>query len=366
MKKSGWLWIVFCLAMGSGVLAVNVAEITRVRDRDILEQQDFSAIDRFVKAAVEELINTTDFTDISKIRSLVLSNSSSNRESARQQYRQQFQESAVDALGSAIGKAQQIEDQTIRFKTLINILILINDLEDVSYSRLVPDQMESDSPVVRYWAVRCLTNPTVISQLSGSPQQYSDLLGQVVARMRKIIPESHCETLYWIALFGSTVRTEQTESLLIDIADARIAQYQQWDVENELFEMQLLKLIDSRIPSDQPRPKLARRFAQLLSYVMQRYIDGREVLGKSHLNKLASVMVDIEQAVIVKRTGIVQSVIKTAIEQDAVASLRAEHDRLFGSNNQPGILQEKMQFDFGTVDGAKRLTPLELPPPPKK
>lgn len=83
-----------CIFLGSASRAVDTQEIGRVRDKGVLDSQDFQVIDNFVAEAVQEMVETRDFTSISKLRTTILTYSSSSSESAAAQYSDQFTKSA--------------------------------------------------------------------------------------------------------------------------------------------------------------------------------------------------------------------------------------------------------------------------------
>ena len=65
------------LVMHSSSEAVNTREIDALRNKGVLESGDFQIIDNFVGEAVRELVRTRDFTSIARIRTVILSRSTS-------------------------------------------------------------------------------------------------------------------------------------------------------------------------------------------------------------------------------------------------------------------------------------------------
>jgi hypothetical protein len=171
-----------------------------------------------------------------------------------------------------------------------------------------------------------------------------------------------------MAGFAAKVDIPQGEELLLQIADMRIKRYEDWKVEYELLDGDILRLLDSKIPAESTsKPDVARRFGQLYSYAIQRYVKGRDVLSDTQKNQLASVLVETEISYISKRLKVAQSVVKNAVEQGDYTALLQEHSRLLGDETKAGQLPLKLNFDYGKgPDGSRRIAPLALPEPPKE
>ena len=118
---------------------------------------------------------------------------------------------------------------------------------------------------------------------------------------------------------------------------------------------------------DRGSDEFGRRFGQLYSYAIQRYIaniKGGNFLSPAEKDQLATVLVETEKSFISKFSGIQQTTIKKAVETDDYVALWAEHNRLLGDESKAGELPEKLKLDYGN----KRIYPLMLPekPEPKK
>ena len=61
---------------------INTIEIDKVRNKEVLDDEDFRIIDDFVAAAVQELVQTKDFTSVAKTRMVISGRSISNKDSA--------------------------------------------------------------------------------------------------------------------------------------------------------------------------------------------------------------------------------------------------------------------------------------------
>lgn len=367
------LLALFVLAINPNSVAVSTREIDEVRSKGVLDNQDLEIIDKFLAEAVQELVRTRDFTTIAKVRTVILS-----RKSTQGQYARQFSESAYKHVQDGFNQAQTLKPEERKTNVIINLLILIDGLEDLRLSDLAIGMLQDKNTIVRYWAVQCLTNPAIIEQLNATTSSGSESALKIAEQLKQLVETSSPEIIGLIARFAANVKIPQGEELLLQIADMRIKRYADWTVKYELYDVAILKLLESKIPlpSDAPdapatspdKPTVARRFAQLYSYAIQRYIKGREknILNDTQRRHLATVLVEIEEKCIGRILGR-QLTIRRAIERDSMPALWEEHNRLLGTETTTGQLPIKLGFDYSTTTtGPKRTSPIPLPDPPTK
>jgi hypothetical protein len=361
----------FVLATGSSSKAVNTTDIDRVLKKTVLDESDFKVIDDFLAQAIQELIRTRDFTSVAQIRTAILS-----RKSTQGQYAQRFSESAYKQIQNGFAQAQSLRPEDRKTNVIINLLILTDGMEDVRLAPLAIPWVKDQNMVVRYWAVHSLTNPAVVQQLNSATSSDSTLARSIVDRLEEVVETSTPEILAQIARFAATVNVPQGEGLLLKVADMRIKRYADWTVQHEFYDAGILKLLESKIPlpsaapgtflptTSSGKPEIARRFAQLYSYVIERYIKGKEkgVLNDAQKRDLVSVLIETEETCIGRLLGKPQVTIRRAIERDSITALQDEHNRLLGTATTPGELPTKLGFDYGS----NRTAPIPLPDPPKK
>lgn len=365
----------FVLTTSSNSVAVDTTDIDKVRNKGVLDDQDFKIIDDFVAQALQELVRTRDFTSIAKVRTVILS----RHKSTQGQYVQQFSESAHKHISAGFEQAQTLNPQERKTKVIINLLILIDGLEDLRLVDLALGMLKNDSKVVRYWVVHCLTNPAIIEQLNSGTTSNVKVATIIAEQFKELVESSGPEIIALMAKFAAGVNIPQAEELLLQIADMRIKRYADWTVEYELLDSAILKSLNSKISlspvapggpmptTGTGNPAVARRFGQLYSYAIQRYVMGGEILSDIQKQHLASVLVEIEDKCLGRLIGKPQTTIKRAIERNNVTTLIAEHNRLLGDETTPGQLPLKLGFDYSTTTtGSKRTAPIPLPNPPQK
>jgi hypothetical protein len=229
--------------------------------------------------------------------------------------------------------------------------------------------LNSENMVIRYWAVHCLTNPGIVKQLNSDLTKNSALVQNITERLKELAETSSPEILIQIAKFANDVDIPQTVELMTKTTDARINRYADWTVKQELYDIAILKTLESKMQTAPAMSKaaIAQRFAQLYSYAIQRYIKGNDILNNTQKKNLISIMIDIEEKCFSRILGGQQTAIRRAIERNSLAALSDEHNKLLGSETTAGQLPSKLGFDYGTMDnGTKRTAPLALPDPPRK
>ena len=343
---------------------VDSRRIEEVVKKNVLTPEDMEIIDAFVTDAVGRLVRTTDFTEVAKNRAVIVSHQISQA-----QYAQRFSDAALREIGKGFEYAtNEITDPDRRFKVFTNLLILASELNDPRLLELGIRMIPDENAMVRYWAVRVATNPSVWAKLGQDQNTAAALSRRIVDACGKVVETSSPEVLYLMAQFAARYDTAPAPDLLTRIADVRIKRYADWAVKYELVDTGILKLLSAKIISGgAANQQLARQFSQLYSYAIQRYIRSlkdnnlRELSG----SYLASVLVEAEQQCLSKLLNAPQTSITRAVEAGDAGALQAEHDRLLGTANQAGALPSKFNFTYGSAP-EKRSAPLALPEPPQR
>ncbi|MFC1793889.1 hypothetical protein ACFL3Q_09915 [Planctomycetota bacterium] len=364
----------FVLAINSNAVAVNTSDIDAVLKKGVIDDQDKKIIDDFLAQAVVELVKTKDFTSIAKLRSVILS-----RKSTQSQYAQQFSESAYRHIQAGFEQAQNLRPEERKTNIFISLLILIDGLEDLRLADLSMGWLKDQNMVIRYWAVHSLTNPAVVQQLNSNATSNPDLATTITEQLKEVVETSKPEIIVHIARFATNINIPEGEELLLQVADDRIKRYADWTVTSEFYDIIILKLLESKIPlssqsmgapastTSLSKSAIARRFAQLYSYVLQRYIKGNNVLNANQKQRLASVIIEIEEKCVTRLLGLSRSqgTLRRAIERENLVALSDEHNKLLGDETSTGQLPSKLGSDYSTTPNSpKRTAPIPLPEKP--
>lgn len=347
------LQLITLLAFCWPVLAVNTGPIDNVRGKSVLDDADLDVIDEFIEDAVNELVDTSDFTSVARIRAIIVS-----RKSKQAQYAEQYSKSCLKHISGALERAREIEPAEDAIKVRMNLLILIDRLGEPRLADLAIGELKDDSPVIRYWAVRAVTD-------------IAEPTEQVIRHLKEAAVGASSEVMGLIANYSGSENGPEADSLLLSVADERIRKYAEWKVEEHLPDVRILKALCAKVTgSSEQKEELGRRFSQLYSYAIQKYIKngtGGDFLNAKQKQELASVMVEIEDKCIGKLTSFQQTVIRRAIEEGGLNVLMMEHNRLLGDGTKVGEIPRRIGFDYGAAEDGSRLTaPKPLPDAPSE
>ena len=369
-KKIGYCFTVVAALLwpAFAVYAVDTTEIDSVRRKTILNEQDQRVIESFLSQATNELLNTENLYDIASVRIIISSRSKSQQESAQIQYGPYFFSGIQKQLKDALQEVEQMPQSMRRTIITLNIMILINDLGNVELSKLALAEAKNENITIRYWAVHAVTNARVVEQFNSNGASQAGLAGEYVNVLKDAAKsEGSPDIITLIVQFAANLGNSGAAELLDQAADARIAKYADWTVDNELLDATVLRAVCDKILSDESvAAELGIRFAQLYSYVIQRYLLAGDTLSEVQKQALVSVIVSSER-LLGKLVTVPVGSLKRAIEKNRLGSLSEEHDSLFGSETTQGKLPFALGFDYGkNPDGSIRTAPLTLKKLPVK
>ena len=382
IQRTGVLILISVSVLVTASKAVSTKRIDAVRqkallNKEVLEDADFEVIDAFWEEALAELLLAEDLSEIVRIRSQIFA-CRGNDEPC--QYSVGFIASAKKHLTSAFDEVQSWEADQRKIWVERNLIILTAQLANAELVEFGMRMIGHENTTVRYWAVKALTNSGIVRYLNSPDFSDAELAVRIIGQLETTVnKETHPEIISLIATFAGQVDEPLAEQLFTKIVDLRTQAYENWTVKYELMDAKLLISLGNEIlsqESQQTRAELGRKFAQLYSYVMQRYILGEGVLNDASKQQLASVLVEVEQSVLGRPLGITQSTIrkffekmltKKTVEQKDYSALEREHDSLLGSAAGKGYLPVALNFDYGkNPDNTAKTSPKKLGPPPSK
>jgi hypothetical protein len=341
--------------------AVDTRAIDRVRQKDVLSEEDFGIIEEFVKAAIDDLVNTTDFTQVARLREIIVT-----RQSEQAQYAEQYSRYLRKYIGEAFVKTDKLEDATRRHRVRVNLIILVAQLDNPRLVYIALGVLDDRDESVQYWAVRALTNRRLIEKI-GAAGDSPEVVKSIASKFEGIVATASPEVLKIMAEIVLVANNEQTDSLLMKIADVRIDRYADWTAKAGPIDIEVLELLcDKLMTRTSKADEFGQRFAQFYSYIMQKYImflRGEVSLDERQKQALASILAEIEDKYIGKLTGLQQTVIRRAIELDDANTLYQENIRLLGGPEKKGEIPAKFGFDYGPAEGGRLTQPRELTVP---
>ena len=335
------IWVIGVCSTAWGI--VDTRAIEAVREKSVLNSGDLQAIDIFVQDAVDEVLRAQDkdFATIAKTRSILIGRQKSSVPNQKQ-YAQTFLESAQKHITAALKEAQSLPPAR-RAKVRVNLLIIAQALNHESLVTAALPYLSDPSKPVSYWATQLVTSQAALAMVNTSSPQS----GQIITALNKIAPLASPETLSLIIPFAGQIKMAAGQELILTIAEGRIKQYEGNTVSYELADIKVLSGLCAQFNANGPsKTQCAQRFAQLLSYAIQRYAKGQAKLTDQQKQDLVSIIVETENKCITGLTNQPQSTLKRAIERGDMAALMTEHDKLLGSVTEKGMLPELLHFSY--------------------
>ncbi len=335
------IWIICICSTAWGI--VDTRAIETVREKSVLNANDLQAIDAFVLDAVEEVLRAQDkdFATIAKTRSILISRQQSNVPNQKQ-YTQQFLESVQKHVGSALKEAQTLPPLR-RTKVGINLLIMAQAMNNKLMITVALPYLSDASKPVSYWAMQLATSPAALAAVNASAPESE----QLVSELKQIAPVASPETLSLIIPFAAQINNSAGQELILSIADSRLRQYANNTVSHELADIKVLSGLCIQFYANRTgKTQCAQRFAQLLSYAIQRYAKNQAQLTNQQKEDLISIIAETEEKCLTKLTKEPQAALKRALERGDMALLMTEHDTLLGSTTKTGTLPELLHFSY--------------------
>lgn len=355
----------------SSVLALNSADVESVRAAKLaskarLSVGDKGTIETFVRLGLQELLLEADPWQAVTIRVAILAQKGGSELSP---YSAAFVEAAVKNIETTFEDAGRLQDADRRQRMFLHLLIIAAELESTEMADIGLGMLSGPGAAVQYWAVKTVTSPAVAAELTSPLMGDEDLTRRIVGELAKtvdsvIVPEA----LRMVVEFADAVDTAEARALVLKIADMRTVLYERWTVKYELMDTMLLSALGKQILSENAEAKrviACRKFGQLYSYVIERFILGQEVLSTGQKRQLASVIAEVENTILSKLLARSQVRLRKAVESAKVSVLESERKFILGGPGQAGSLSTKLKFDYGKESTGNATTaPKSLKAPP--
>jgi len=363
-----WVSVVFLCVLP--VYAVNTNEIEALRQRVLqsgteLSAADTAVISRFWSAALDQMLLSANTQDMVDVRWQLEAQKGNEYLSY---YATAYIAEAAKDIQAAFQNSQRIENPQQRTNAERNLMILTANLASPKLAPIAIGRIGDPDEVIRYWAVKAITQPAVIEQLTKQevtrdPQTAEAILN---ALKERILNEPLTEIQKMMIDFAAAFNHPAARQILLSLAEQRLKAYRQWTVQDELAEAKLLTALGTIAMLHQDadvKKTFGKAFAELYAAVFQRYMKGADRLSAEQTEQLAAVIAEIDQTVVNKTMGIQTTVVRTLQRR---GPLDSDYEMLFGNRQLAGELGLRFKFDYGKDASGKPITfPAELDPMPE-
>ena len=317
-----------------------------------LSPTDVQVVNDFISECAREMLLAKDLSQVSQIRSMIVM----QKGTRPSQYAVEFASAVKKTLDSAFSQVATLEQGPRRTHIELNLVILAAEIKSIRLADFGLKLIGHDNSAIRYWAIKTIASPEIAKQLNSLATADAELKTKIITALSRSVKSGlHPSCLALVVNFieASGPKDRDVSDLTHQIAVRRIAEYENWTIKYELLDASLLKILTKctlNAETTSKRALCARNFAQLYSYVMQRYLIGQEILSPTSKQQLASVMVETERFSMGpgKFLGRSQTAIRQAISKKKIQDLKREHDTLFGTAGRTGRLAAELKFNYGT------------------
>lgn len=358
------------LAVTYTAMAVDTSKVEQVRNQFVQsntqpDQAGEQVIDEFWRKSIDTMMLTEDTGEIVNLRRDLVKQKGDKELSL---YTSAYVKIADTHLKSALETIAGWEENVKKIRVERNFMILISELSRIELADLAMTRMNHGDMMVRYWAIRAVTSPQIITQLTSDVTGDEKLTAQIITALGEFVKKYDDNLSFpYIADFAAGIKTASGNSLLVALADKRIDAYMKWTVKDEAVDARILKTIGGLIfetVSTASKQELLGRFGQLYSCAAQRYMLGTQ-LPASSKDQLLTVICEVESGVLEKMLPGSTNRFKNDLQRSQQIDKKT-YEALFGASGKAGELSSRMTFDYGKDDSGKSLVvPRSLPAPPQ-
>jgi hypothetical protein len=350
--------------LSAGVaLAVDTTAIDALRTKTAFTDADGAVIDQFVGSAVRELLDRTEFGNVGVTTDTFVREMNPAAPNAK--YSDYFAAAVLKHFRAGLAEADKITDVERRKDIKLNLLIMLEKVGQLRTAVLAEDSFADPGAGVRYWAVKCVTNPAVLTQLnSGSPES-TRAAGEIATRLKAAVAgEANPATLALMADFGGGVTAPEAAELLVAVANKRIKAYEDWTVTDAIIDGRVLEALGKKVKTSKPA---ATAYGQLLSCCMQRYgkyMATPSVMGEQEAIYLGTTLAMVEKGSLIALLGPGRQSIQAAVAKggsQGASAMNGEYALLFGSNGAAGELTKVLGVKYPDAQGKEQVMPRQLP-----
>jgi len=352
------------------LFAISVSDVEDVRlraesSRSELQAEDRGLIQEFWQKSLNQMLLSEKVEEIVEIRKQLEDQKGSEPLSF---FASAYVSVANQDIQAAFENIARLEDTSKQQLFNQNLMILTAELKSPALASIAISHINDPDPVVRYWAVKALTNSGIIQALGSEVTADEEVKTEILNTLKQHLEtEQQFEIYLMIIKFAAAMNHPVAHEILLTIADKRIDAYMNWSVEHEIVDAKLLIAIGNvaMMTSDaEVKSTFARKFAEYYAFVFQRYFLGKDVLSDEQIDQVISVILEVEEQVLPKMlnapTGILKAIQRNAAER--------EYENIFGDRLRSGELGTLYKFDYGKDDSGKAITEppkLAEPPAPK-
>lgn len=356
------LSIFIVLIVAASVWAVTVSDVQDVKQRTEggnlnLSPAERSVIEEFWESRLNTMLISDRPDDIIAIRKDL---EVAMGDEPLSLYSSAYNEIAREYLAKALENVVRVEDTNKQEMLEQNLMVLTARLKSPALASIAIQRIDHENPVVRYWAVKAVTNTGVIQMLSSDVTADKETEGKILNVLKQRLQfEQQTEIRTMIVNFAAAMEHPTAREILLTVADERIKAYTTWSfmMDQETLDTRLLIALGSRATTaenNEDKSVLARKFAELYALVFQAYMKGAGSLDAAQLSYLLTVILEVDRSILNQMLNVPQTGVLRAIQRQV--GLEREYEMIFGDRLRPGDLATTFRFDYGKDASGRSIT----------
>ncbi len=236
-----------CISMASSILSAQVSpvQIEGIRRKSVIAQADIDTIRAFVGEQLNLLLTTEAGNDLDDITRGLVTNSISINTAIRDAYSDAFCEALRDSYKQILDKTSQLPDDSAKARVQIQVVITLALSDNVLLADDLLEQLASPNSEIRYWAVSAFLQPRIQNYTRNTTTEAQEVVRRVAGRMLQAAEnETSPLILTRMAIFAvNSIKIGEANDLFKKCVQKRLAAYQNWTVDNEQCDWELMQTI---------------------------------------------------------------------------------------------------------------------------
>ena len=357
MKRFSTFLVLFMIVP---LYAATVSDIEEIRlrtegNRTELQASDRSAIEEFWETSLDTMQLSDTAQDIVDIRRRLEQQIGAEPLSF---YSSAYDAAAKRSLQTAFSNVARMEDAAKRALLEENLMVLTAQLKTPALADIALGKINDKNPVVRYWAVKAVTNSGVIQSLSAEITRDEATEEKILDALKERIGfEQQVEIETMIINFAAAMDHPVARDILLTVADKRIEAYKSWIIDKGEMDSRLLIAMGNVVlisPDADVKRAFAQKFAELYALVFQAYMKGADLLPDAQLEQVISVILEVDKEVLAKMLNVPQTGILRDLQRKV--GLDRDYETIFGDRLRAGDLGNLYKFSYGKDASGKAIT----------
>lgn len=366
-----WVAFFLVLALVSSIAQaiVSTEAITAVRlkteSASEVSEQDKAEIDKFILSALNGIFLAENSDEMARTRRQIVEQKGTKDLSL---YATAYVNILRDRLRTMVQTSlDRMEDTTRRRMVRQNLAVLIAELKSLRLIEFAVLWSQDPDAVVRYWAVKSITDPQMAAQLTSEVTADPEAAQKIFQTLQDVIQkESLPEILALASGFAAAWQDARASELLERLTLRRLEDYTQCKEKTAWVDGRILSALTEKYLSaklSDEKNAAARHFAILLAAVMQRWLHneaaGGKMLPEEARSMLLTVLVETEDRLL-PRFEVAAPGIRRTLER--AGSLQPVYEELMGTISKRGTFPTRLGIDFGRDPAGRPLmVPQTLP-----